>query len=287
MNIKSLTLVAVALLALAACSQQPASAPAAETPAAPAAAPAASAAPAAAPAATPASANTPPTPPAEESKLEKVSPLPPAGQLPSGKWVAGTNYRPVVPAQPTEAAPGKVEVVEVFWYGCPHCYALEPFLTAWLKTKAPYIEFRRVPVTWQPVHQSHARLFYALEALGKEAALHSQVFEEMHVRRNFMYAQGDDAESYSAQAAFAKAHGISEADFSNAYKSFTVQTDLSKADDLVHRYHVDGVPTIIINGKYITDVTMACADRPNDRTCNGHERLISIINDLAASEKGR
>ena len=289
MNIKRASLMAAVLLALAACSQQPASPPAAETPAAAAPAPAAapaSAAPAAAPAAA-ASAPTPPTPPAEESKLEKVSPLPAAGQLPSGKWVAGTNYKPVVPAQPTESPPGKVEVVEVFWYGCPHCYALEPFLTAWLKNKAPYIEFRRVPVTWQPVHQSHARLFYALDVLGKENALHSAVFEEMHVRRNYMYAQGDDAESYSAQAAFAKAHGISESDFGNAYKSFTVQADLSKADDLVHRYHVDGVPTIIINGKYITDVNMACADRPNDRTCNGHERLISMINDLAASEKGR
>ncbi|HVN98561.1 MAG TPA: thiol:disulfide interchange protein DsbA/DsbL [Steroidobacteraceae bacterium] len=290
MGVQPLRLVAVALLALAACSQQPASTPPAEAPAAAPAAPAASAAPDAAPATAPAASAAPstqPTPPAEESKLEKAAPLPPAGQLPAGKWVAGTNYRPVVPAQPTEAAPGKVEVVEVFWYGCPHCYALEPFLTAWLKNKAPYIEFRRVPVTWQPVHQSHARLFYALDVLGKETALHSQVFDEMHVRKNYMYAQGDDAETYSAQASFAKAHGISEADFGNAYKSFTVQTDLSKADDLVHRYHIDGVPTIIVNGKYITDVNMACADRPNDRNCNGHERLISLINDLAASEKGR
>ncbi len=274
------TLIAVALLALAACSQQPAAAPAAPAAESPAAAPAA---PAATPAATPAAAqspatvSTPPTPPAEESKLEKVSPLPPAGQLPSGKWVAGTNYKPLLPAQPTDAAPGKVEVLEVFWYACPHCYALEPFLTAWLKHKAPYIEFRRVPVTWQPVHQSHARLFYALEALGKESALHSEIFEEMHVRKNYMFAQGNEAETLSAQVAFVKAHGISEADFTNAYNSFTVQTDLSKADDLVHRYHIDGVPAVIINGKYLTDVNMA----------GSPANLISIIDDLAASEKGR
>ena len=278
MNTKPLTLIAVALLALAACSQQTAAppvAPAAESPATTPAAPAAAPAPAAAE--SPAAAKTPPTPPAEESKLEKVSPLLPAGKLPSGKWVAGTNYKPLVPAQPTDAAPGKVEVLEVFWYACPHCYALEPFLATWLKRKAPYIEFRRVPVTWQPVHQSHARLFYALDALGKESALHGDIFAEMHDRKNYMFAQGNEAETMSAQVAFVKAHGISEADFTNAYNSFTVQTDLSKADDLVHRYHVDGVPAVIINGKYLTDVNMA----------GSPANLISIIDDLAASEKGR
>ena len=279
MSIKPLTLIAVALLALAACSQQPAATPAAPAAASPAAATPAppAAAPAAAPVESAAAARTPPTPPAEESKLEKVSPLPPAGQLPSGKWVAGTNYRPLVPAQPTDAAPGKVEVLEVFWYACPHCYALEPFLAAWLKRKAPYIEFHQVPVTWQPVHLSHARLFYALDALGKESALHSDIFDEMHVRKNYMFAQGNEAETLSAQVAFVKAHGISEADFTNAYNSFTVQTDLSKADDLVHRYHVDGVPTVIVNGKYVTDVNMA----------GSPANLISIIDDLAASEKIR
>ncbi|MDE2249981.1 MAG: thiol:disulfide interchange protein DsbA/DsbL, partial [Gammaproteobacteria bacterium] len=230
---------------------------------------------------------TPPTPPAEESKLEKISPLPAAGKLPAGKWIAGTNYRVLMPAQPTDAAPGKVEVIEVFWYACPHCYALEPYLTAWLKNKPSYIDFRRVPVTWQPVHQSHARLFYALEALGKEDALHSAVFAEMHDRKNYMFTQGDERATLSAQLAFARAHGISESDFTNAYNSFTVQTELSKADDLVHRYHIDGVPLVVVNGKYVTDVTMACADQPDNKSCNGHERLISMINDLAASEKGR
>jgi thiol:disulfide interchange protein DsbA len=275
--------VSVLLLALAACSQQPAATPPAPAADASTAAPSAQSTPAAAPVAAPATpdpaaaAKTPPTPPAEESKLEKVSPLPAAGQLPAGKWVAGTNYKVLMPAQPTDAPPGKVEVLEIFWYACPHCYALEPFLTAWLKHKSPYIEFRRVPVTWQPVHQSHARLFYALEALGKESALHADIFTEMHERKNYMFAQGNDAETLSAQTNFVKAHGISAADFANAYNSFTVQTDLSKADDLVHRYHVDGVPTIIINGKYVSDVNMA----------GSPANLVSLIDDLAASEKAR
>ena len=277
MNIRY-AIIAVALLGLPACSQQPAptpAAPTAETPAPSQSPPTAAAAPATPESAAPA--KTPPTPPAEESKLEKISPLPAAGQLPAGKWVAGTNYKALMPAQPTDVPPGKVEVLEVFWYACPHCYALEPFLTAWLKHKAPYIEFRRVPVTWQPVHQSHARLFYALEALGKESALHTDIFSEMHDRKNYLFAQGDDAETISAQTNFVKAHGINAADFTAAYNSFTVQTNLSKADDLVHRYHIDGVPAIIINGKYMSDVNMA----------GSPANLVSLIDDFAASEKGR
>jgi thiol:disulfide interchange protein DsbA len=211
----------------------------------------------------------------EESKLERVAALPPAGQLPAGKWVAGVNYRPLVPAQPTDAAPGKVEVVEVFWYGCPHCYGLDPFIESWRKSKPAYIEFKRVPVTWQAVHQSHAKLFYTLQALGKEEALHAAVFAEMHDNKNYMFMQGDEKETLHAQMTFAKAHGISETDFTNAYNSFTVQTDMAKADDLVHRYHVDGVPLLVINGKYVTDVNMA----------GSQANVMSIVTDLAASEK--
>ena len=282
----------IALLVLSACSsppggQQPAGAPAPGAAPAAASSPPASAAAPATTAATPAAAPATAPPPApakaaassvaEESKLEKVAPLPPAGQLPAGKWVAGVNYRPLVPAQPTDAAPGKVEVIEMFWYACPHCYALDPFLESWRKSKPAYIDFKRVHVTWQEVHRSHAKLFYALQALGKEEALHSEVFAEMHDRKNYMFMPGDERESLSAQTAFVKAHGISEADFTNAINSFTVQTNLAKADDLVHRYRVEGVPLIVINGKYVTDIAMAGS------TAN----LISIINDLAASEKSR
>ena len=79
----------------------------------------------------------------------------------------------------------------------------------------------------------------------------------MHDKKNYMYMQGDDKETLAAQLAFAKAHGISEADFTGAWNSFTVQTSMQKADELVHRYHVDGVPLLVINGKYVTDVNMA------------------------------
>jgi protein dithiol oxidoreductase (disulfide-forming) len=269
----------MALLVLAACSGPPGGQATAGTPAPTATAAAASPrpAPAAAVPAPSVPAKAPASTAAEESKLEKVAPLAPAGQLPAGKWVAGVNYRPLVPAQPTDAAPGRVEVVEMFWYACPHCYGLDPFLESWRKSKPAYIDFKRVPVTWQEVHRSHAKLFYALQALGKEEALHSEVFAEMHDRKNYMFMPGDERETLSAQTAFLKARGISESDFSNAINSFTVQTSLAKADDLVHRYRVEGVPLIVINGKYATDIAMA----------GSPANLISLINDLAASEKGR
>jgi protein dithiol oxidoreductase (disulfide-forming) len=269
-------LVSTAVMLLAACSH-PAGPPNPAPPPAAAANPPPAVAPAPVAPAPTAAATPPPSAPAEESKLERVAPLPAAGQLPAGKWVAGVNYRPLVPAQPTDAAPGKVEVVEVFWYACPHCYALDPYIESWRKTKPAYIDFKRVPVTWQAVHQSHAKLFYTLEALGKEEALHTAVFAEMHDNKNYMYMQGNDSESLSAQVAFAKAHGISETDFTSAYNSFTVQTNMAKADDLVRRYHVDGVPLLVINGKYVTDVNMA----------GSPANVISIVNDLAAGEKSR
>lgn len=272
-------LLGIGLLALSACSNNNPPPPAAPPPTA-APAPATTAAPAASATTTTTSESSKvaTTESSGESKLERAAPLAAAGRLPAGKWVAGTNYRPLVPAQPTDAPPGKVEVVEMFWYACPHCYAFDPYLESWRKSKPAYIDFKRVPITWAEVHRSHARLFYTLEALGKEEALHAEVFAEMHERKNYMFAQGDERESMAAQLKFVTAHGISAGDFTNAYNSFTVQTNMQKADDLVHRFKVEGVPLIVVNGKYVTDLTMAGGS---------HDTLISIINDLAASEKSR
>jgi protein dithiol oxidoreductase (disulfide-forming) len=207
--------------------------------------------------------------------LERVAALAPEGQLPAGKWVVGTNYRVLSPAQPTDVAPGKIEVIEFFWYGCPHCNALEPYLERWAKQKPPYVEFVRVPAMWGEVQRAHARLFYTLQALGKLDALHSKVFEKIHNERDPLYDPNDDKGTLTDQIAFAKANGISESDFTSAYNSFGVQNNLQKADDLARRDRVESVPTIVISGKYVTDVGMA----------SGPDNLIQIINDLAGSEK--
>ena len=210
-----------------------------------------------------------------DASLERLAAMPSDQQLPAGQWKPGVNYVPLVPAQPTNVAPGKVEVVEVFWYACPHCYALEPFVQNYLKNKPEYVELIRVPVMWGPVHRAHARLFYILESLGRKD-LHSKVFDTIHKEQN-MLVGNDDASTQKVQRDFAVANGIKAEDFDKAWSSFTVNSNLQRAQQLTERYHVDGVPLIVVNGKYETDVGKA----------GGPGQLLSLINDLAASEKRR
>lgn len=211
-----------------------------------------------------------------DATLERLAALPEAGQLPGGKWKAGQHYQPVVPAQSTNAQPGDVEVVEVFWFGCGHCYALDPFLENWLKTKPNYIKFVRIPVMWGPVHRAHARLFYTLQALGQLDSLFGPTFDEIQTRGNPL-VDPDEAKTLKMQLAYARTKGIAEADFNREYNSFFVNQALQHADDVTRRYKIESVPSIIINGKYRTDVPMA----------GGHEQLIALINDMAAAEKKR
>ena len=191
-------------------------------------------------------------------------------------WQDGVNYTRIVPAQPTAVAAGQVEVLEFFWYACPHCYALDPLIESWKKTKPAYISFSRVPVTWSEGHRSLARLFYTLENMGKLEQLHSDVFKEIHVNGDPLVAANpnDAAEAERMQAAFVEKFGISEDAFKKAYHSFAVETALQRADELVQRYRIDGVPTFVVNGKYLADV----------RTAGSPERLISLVGDLAAQE---
>jgi thiol:disulfide interchange protein DsbA len=279
--------IALSLISITACGREP-SAPAAPATATPAtqAAPE-QAAPAATPDATPQTAESAQATASQESvadvsgeersdpTLERLAAMPADQQLPAGKWKAGTNYIPLVPSQPTNVAPGKVEVVEVFWYACPHCNALEPFIQSWMKNKPEYIEFVRVPVMWGPVHRAHARLFYVLRALNR-TDLDTKVFDTIHKDGN-MLVSNDEQATRKMQLDFLKANGVSAEDFNKAWDSFTVSSGLQRADQLTQRYKVNGVPLIVINGKYTTDVGQA----------GGPGQLLQLINDLAASEKRR
>jgi thiol:disulfide interchange protein DsbA len=199
---------------------------------------------------------------------------------PSGtQWQEGTNYTRMVPAQPTSVAAGQVEVLEFFWYACPHCYALEPTVTAWLKSKPAYVSFSRVPVLWNEGHRSLARLFYTLDSMGKLNDAHGEIFKEIQVNGDPLI--GPDPNNAAAaervQLSFIKRLGISEADFEKEYHGFNVETAMQRADQLVQRYRITAVPMFVVNGKYVTDMSMAgAADHP--------ERLMSLINDLAAQE---
>jgi len=210
-----------------------------------------------------------------DASLERLAAMPSDQQLPVGQWKPGVNYLPVVPAQPTGVPAGKVEVIEVFWYACPHCYALEPFVQNWLQNKAEYVQFVRVPVMWGPVHRAHAKLFYVLESLNRKD-LHEKVFETIHKQQQ-MLVGNDEASTKTVQLNFAVANGIKVEDFNKAWDSFTVNSNLQRAEELTTRYQVAGVPLMIVNGKYTTDVGHA----------GGAGQLLSLVNDLAASEKRR
>jgi|SRR5579872_4094964 len=204
--------------------------------------------------------------------LERLAQMPANQQLPGGKWKAGVNYDALVPSQPTSAGPGKVEVVEVFWLGCPHCAALEPYIQSWLKNKPNYVEFIRVPVMWGPVHRAHAHLFYTLAALN-HPELVEQVFDAIQNQHQMLVGPSEE-ETLKAQQAFAKANGISPEDYAKSYNSFSVNSNLQRAEQLTQRYHVEGVPLIVIDGKYTTDVSKA----------GSPSQLIALVDDLAAAE---
>jgi len=188
----------------------------------------------------------------------------------SAQFKDGTNYVKVVPAQPTSATPGKIEVLEVFWYGCAHCFALDPALETWrTKTKPAYVEFVRIPAMWNDATRMHARVFYTAEVLGKLDELHNDIFREIHVK-------GDPLNTVEKITAFFVSHGVSADDFQKAFSSFAVENKLQRADFLNRRYRIDSVPTVIVNGKYRTDVGMAGSE----------EQLFGLIGELAASEHG-
>jgi len=180
----------------------------------------------------------------------------------------GVNYKLLTPAQPTSAAPGKVEVVEVFWYACGHCYLLEPKLEAWSRSGKPAnAELVRLPATWNNSLKTHARLFYTMELLGKQN-LNAEIWREINLK-------GNRLDTPAAIETFFTSRGVSKADFQRAFASFAVDSKIMKAEDLNRRYKITATPTVIVNGKYVTDVSMAGSE----------DKLFEVINALVAREK--
>ena len=142
-------------------------------------------------------------------------------------------------------AGGKIDVIEFFSYGCPHCYSFEPALEQWIKRLPPDAAFRRVPATFNASFEGYAKLFYALEAMGQVEALHKRVFAAIHVQRQRLDKEAD-------LVAFVSANGGDGAKFSEAYRSFSVATKLRQAKQLFEAYKIDGVPTLGIHGRWFT-----------------------------------
>jgi protein dithiol oxidoreductase (disulfide-forming) len=160
----------------------------------------------------------------------------------------GVEYTRVGP-QPVETG-SKIEVREFFWYGCPHCFHLEPSLEKWLKTLPKNAQFVRTPAVFSEPWAVHARAYYAFEALGITAKMHPALFYAIHVEKRPL----NDADSIAALVA---EKGGNRQAFLDAYNSFGMQASLSHAGQLAQAYKIDSVPTLIVDGKYMTNANIA------------------------------
>ena len=180
---------------------------------------------------------------------------------------AGKHYTVLSPAQPTSTDAGKVEVAEVFMFSCPACFAFEPHIQDWLARKADYVNFVRIPATWNPPAPLHARAYYTAEALGKAAEIEGAFFDEIHTKRNLLETEAKIA------ALFAQ-HGVDEDAFKSTFNSFAVNTKVKRAEELIGRYRVESTPTVVVNGKFLTQ----------GRLAGSYGAWFAIIDDLAARE---
>jgi thiol:disulfide interchange protein DsbA len=165
-------------------------------------------------------------------------------------WKEGTHYVRLAQPAPVMAPAGKVDVLEFFWYGCPHCNDLEPTLDEWVRKLPAEAAFRRVPVGFASVHEMHQRLYFTLESMGKLDALHRKIFAAIHVQRQRLDREAD-------QAAFVAAHGVDAAQFSKLWRDATVTGKVQQAKRLVDAYKIDGVPAIGVAGRYYTAGSLA------------------------------
>ncbi len=178
----------------------------------------------------------------------------------------GIDYTVLSTPQPTETG-DKIEVLEVFMYSCPHCFHLEPTLDKWQETKPANVEFRRMPAVFGPRPDLQARAFYAAELLGVEDKFTLAMFDTLHVKKQKVTDE-------NAVVAVAEGAGIDGAEFRKALDSFFVNMKVNRARDATKNYGIDGVPAIVVNGKYRTSPAQA----------TGREGMVKVIDHLIARE---
>ena len=191
--------------------------------------------------------------------------LPAAAQW---RFAEGTHFVKLPAPLPVPA--GKIDVVEFFWYGCPHCNAFEPTLDAWSKRLPPDVALRRVHVAFTPLHETHSRIFYSLQQLGQLEAQHRRVFAAIHQQR---LALANEAEI----ADFMQKSGVDRAAFVQAFRSPAVSEGVAQGKRLSDAYQIDGVPALGVAGRWYTSGSLA----------GGNDRMVQVADQLiAAARKG-
>lgn len=186
-------------------------------------------------------------------------------QVQGKKPEAGEDYLALNKQVPVDAPAGKIEVIEFFWYSCPHCNAFEPTFEAWSKRVPKDLAVRRVPVAFRDDFVPQQRLFYALEAMGLVDKLHAKVFTAIHVEKQDL-ARGEQIANWVAK------QGVDKAKFLEQYNSFSVSTKATRGTQLQNAYKVEGVPALGVAGRFYTDGTLA----------KSMERALQVVEFLAA-----
>ncbi len=180
---------------------------------------------------------------------------------------AENTYKRIKPGIPTQSN-DKIEVVEIFWYGCPHCYAFQPYAEKWQETLPADVEFRRVPGVLNKNWIPHARAYYTAEQLGVLDRIHIPLFEALHRQGRRILTEGDLKQFFVDK-------GVDGDEFSRVYHSQAVEIKLRQAFLAARRAGLTGVPALIVNGKYLTGSSMA----------GSHEDLLKVIDQLVDKER--
>lgn len=184
----------------------------------------------------------------------------------TSQLMAAEGYELITPPQPTTSG-DQVEVVELFWYGCPHCYRLEPFVERWLQRKPANVKFVRMPGVFRDSWEIHARAYYTAEILNVVDKVHLPMFEAIHEQKRRMDDEASIMGLFNAQ-------GVSSEDFKRVFHSFAVETKIRRAKDMGQRYGAKGVPALIVNGKYRTGAQEA----------GGNAKVFTVVNQLVKQE---
>ncbi|MCU1772972.1 MULTISPECIES: thiol:disulfide interchange protein DsbA/DsbL [Pseudomonas] len=184
-----------------------------------------------------------------------------AAEAPAAPYVELANPVPV-------AEPGKIEVVELFWYGCPHCYSFEPVINPWVEKLPSDVNFVRIPAMFGGAWDAHGQMFLTLEAMGVEHKVHAAVFNAIQKERKPLTKPEDMADFLATQ-------GVDKDKFLATFNSFAIKGQIVKAKDLAKKYEISGVPTMIVNGKYRFDVGSA----------GGEKEALQLADQLIAKER--
>jgi thiol:disulfide interchange protein DsbA len=181
-------------------------------------------------------------------------------------FVEGTDYQLISPAVKT-TQPDKVVVTEIFWYGCPHCFRFEPYVEKWSAKLPDGVVFEQVPSSLNPRWTEHARAYYSFQLMGQLEQTHRAFFDAIHIKRERL----TDLDTI---AVFVAERGLDEKAFRENYASFPVETQIRKNVQIERRYGHNGVPAVIVNGKYLVSASLA----------GSNERMIQIMTFLVAQE---